>query len=135
MSRHESSIPAEWELVCGLEVHVELSTATKLFCGCANDSRHVTGRVDNSVPFPAFEVAQALINIGIAITNDFLQLRKQVVVRLTAIKQRDLVTAIDRILNRVRAKKPCATQEENLQALAALCLFRTSCCCKTQRGS
>ena len=33
---HESSIPDDWELVCGLEVHVELSTATKLFCGCAN---------------------------------------------------------------------------------------------------
>ena len=33
---HEPSIPHEWELVCGLEVHVELSTATKLFCGCQN---------------------------------------------------------------------------------------------------
>ena len=27
---------AGWELVVGLEAHVELSTATKLFCGCAN---------------------------------------------------------------------------------------------------
>ena len=27
----------EFEAVIGLEVHVELSTATKLFCGCAND--------------------------------------------------------------------------------------------------
>ena len=26
----------EWELVIGLEVHCELSTATKLFCGCPN---------------------------------------------------------------------------------------------------
>jgi aspartyl-tRNA(Asn)/glutamyl-tRNA(Gln) amidotransferase subunit B len=26
-----------WELVIGLEVHVELATATKLFCGCANE--------------------------------------------------------------------------------------------------
>ncbi len=26
-----------WELVVGLEVHVELATATKLFCGCANE--------------------------------------------------------------------------------------------------
>ena len=26
----------DWELVVGLEVHCELSTATKLFCGCAN---------------------------------------------------------------------------------------------------
>ena len=34
---HESSIPDDWELVVGLEVHVELSTKTKLFCGCANE--------------------------------------------------------------------------------------------------
>ncbi len=33
---HEPSIPEEWELIVGLEVHVELSTKTKLFCGCAN---------------------------------------------------------------------------------------------------
>lgn len=26
----------QWEIVVGLEVHVELATATKLFCGCAN---------------------------------------------------------------------------------------------------
>ena len=25
-----------WEIVIGLEVHAELATATKLFCGCAN---------------------------------------------------------------------------------------------------
>ena len=36
MSPREPSIPASWELVVGLEVHVELATATKLFCGCAN---------------------------------------------------------------------------------------------------
>jgi aspartyl-tRNA(Asn)/glutamyl-tRNA(Gln) amidotransferase subunit B len=28
---------ASWETVIGLEVHVELATATKLFCGCANE--------------------------------------------------------------------------------------------------
>ena len=33
---HEQALPSDWELVVGLEVHVELSTATKLFCGCAN---------------------------------------------------------------------------------------------------
>ena len=32
----EAVLPEGWELVVGLEVHVELSTATKLFCGCAN---------------------------------------------------------------------------------------------------
>ena len=29
-------IKAGWEIVIGLEVHAELATATKLFCGCAN---------------------------------------------------------------------------------------------------
>ncbi len=32
----EQALAEGWELVVGLEVHVELSTATKLFCGCAN---------------------------------------------------------------------------------------------------
>jgi aspartyl-tRNA(Asn)/glutamyl-tRNA(Gln) amidotransferase subunit B len=32
----EPTMPYGWELVVGLEVHVELDTATKLFCGCAN---------------------------------------------------------------------------------------------------
>ncbi|MGD9792926.1 MAG: hypothetical protein AB7V43_05555, partial [Acidimicrobiia bacterium] len=26
----------DWELVVGLEVHAELHTATKIFCGCPN---------------------------------------------------------------------------------------------------
>ncbi len=32
----EPVLPEGWELVVGLEVHVELETATKLFCGCPN---------------------------------------------------------------------------------------------------
>ncbi len=30
------AIKEGWEIVCGLEVHCELKTATKLFCACAN---------------------------------------------------------------------------------------------------
>ena len=40
MSVHEPTLPDEWELVVGLEVHVELHTATKLFCGCPNEFTH-----------------------------------------------------------------------------------------------
>ena len=32
----EPSLPEGWEQIVGLEVHVELDTETKLFCGCAN---------------------------------------------------------------------------------------------------
>jgi aspartyl-tRNA(Asn)/glutamyl-tRNA(Gln) amidotransferase subunit B len=31
-----SDVPEGWELICGLEVHCELATVTKLFCGCRN---------------------------------------------------------------------------------------------------
>ncbi|NNE73029.1 MAG: Asp-tRNA(Asn)/Glu-tRNA(Gln) amidotransferase subunit GatB [Acidimicrobiales bacterium] len=34
---HEDALGPDWELICGLEVHVELSTRTKLFCGCRNE--------------------------------------------------------------------------------------------------
>ena len=31
-----TALPGDWEMVVGLEVHTELKTATKMFCGCAN---------------------------------------------------------------------------------------------------
>ena len=30
------TLPDGWEMVVGLEVHTELKTATKMFCGCEN---------------------------------------------------------------------------------------------------
>lgn len=32
-----------YELVCGMEVHAELKTASKMFCGCKNDPFHAPG--------------------------------------------------------------------------------------------
>ena len=34
--REEPTMSGDWEMVIGLEVHSELKTATKLFCGCRN---------------------------------------------------------------------------------------------------
>ena len=36
-SDNNAVLPDGWQIVIGLEVHAELDTATKLFCGCANE--------------------------------------------------------------------------------------------------
>src|SRR5690606_32717962 len=36
-SLHRSTVKEGWELVVGLEVHVELNTTTKMWCGCSAD--------------------------------------------------------------------------------------------------
>ena len=33
---------SQYHLVCGLEIHLELNTASKMFCGCANDPFHTS---------------------------------------------------------------------------------------------
>ncbi|MGE5227321.1 MAG: Asp-tRNA(Asn)/Glu-tRNA(Gln) amidotransferase GatCAB subunit B, partial [Planctomycetaceae bacterium] len=65
----------EWETVIGLECHVELSTKTKMFCGCAN----VFGAEPNtntcpvcvghpgSLPVPNREAIARIVKIGLAL--------------------------------------------------------------------
>ena len=38
MSAVRSAIPEGWEAVIGLEIHVQLSTRSKMFCRCPNES-------------------------------------------------------------------------------------------------
>jgi aspartyl-tRNA(Asn)/glutamyl-tRNA(Gln) amidotransferase subunit B len=68
----------EWETVIGLECHVELSTKTKMFCGCAN----VFGAEPNtntcpvcvghpgSLPVPNREAIARIVKIGLALGSE-----------------------------------------------------------------
>ena len=67
----------EWETVIGLECHVELSTATKMFCPCRNvfgeDPNTVTCPVcmghPGSLPVPNAEAIRRIIKIGLALDS------------------------------------------------------------------
>ena len=67
-----------WETVIGLECHVELSTKTKMFCGCLNEF----GAPPNtnvcpvclghpgSLPVPNREAIDSIIKIGLALDSE-----------------------------------------------------------------
>ena len=65
----------EWETVIGLECHVELSTRTKMFCGCRNTfgdepNTHtcpVCLGQPGSLPVPNREAIRRIITIGLAL--------------------------------------------------------------------
>ncbi len=68
----------EWETVIGLECHVELSTKTKMFCGCANvfgaESDTNTCPVcvghPGSLPVPNREAIARIVKIGLALGSE-----------------------------------------------------------------
>jgi aspartyl-tRNA(Asn)/glutamyl-tRNA(Gln) amidotransferase subunit B len=69
---------SEWETVIGLECHVELSTRTKMFCGCLN----AFGQEPNtnvcpicmghpgSLPVPNREAIERIMKIGLALHSE-----------------------------------------------------------------
>src|SRR5213595_210330 len=74
--RRRSSMTApEWELVCGLEVHVHLKTRTKMFCRCALEY----GAAENThtcpvclahpgaLPVPNARAIEMTIRLGLAL--------------------------------------------------------------------
>src|SRR2546423_5045361 len=68
-------MPDEMETVIGLECHVELSTATKMFCGCRNEfgappTTHacpVCLGPPGSLPVPNEKAIEYTIRIGLAL--------------------------------------------------------------------
>ncbi len=67
-----------WELVAGLEVHTELSTATKLFCGCRNAFGDVPNTntcpvclgLPGSLPVLNAEAVELAARVGVALGSD-----------------------------------------------------------------
>ncbi|MFL5796960.1 MAG: Asp-tRNA(Asn)/Glu-tRNA(Gln) amidotransferase subunit GatB [Actinomycetota bacterium] len=65
----------EWETVIGLECHVELSTATKMFCGCANafgaepntNVCEVCLGHPGTLPVPNETAIEYIVRIGLAV--------------------------------------------------------------------
>ena len=68
-------VMADYEPVIGLEVHVELSTATKMFCGCSTDTEKdpntnvcpVCLGLPGSMPAINGHAVESAIRIGLAL--------------------------------------------------------------------
>ncbi len=66
---------ADWETVIGLECHVELSTRTKMFCGCRNEFGAEPNTLTcpvclghpGSLPVPNREAIARIVKIGLAL--------------------------------------------------------------------
>jgi aspartyl-tRNA(Asn)/glutamyl-tRNA(Gln) amidotransferase subunit B len=66
---------AEWETVIGLECHVELSTRTKMFCGCRNEFGAEPDTLTcpvclghpGSLPVPNREAIARIVKVGVAL--------------------------------------------------------------------
>ena len=69
---------AEWETVIGLECHVELSTRTKMFCGCPNEFGAepntnvcpVCLGQPGSLPVPNGEAIRRIVKVGLALDSE-----------------------------------------------------------------
>ena len=82
----------EYEVVIGLEVHVELNTKTKIFCGCSTEfggapNTHVCpvcSGMPGSLPVLNREVVNKAISVGLLQTVR-LQETQSLTVRITSI--------------------------------------------------
>ena len=69
---------ADWETVIGLECHVELSTRTKMFCGCRNEFGAEPNTLTcpvclghpGSLPVPNREAIARIVKVGVALGSE-----------------------------------------------------------------
>ncbi|GHU78984.1 aspartyl/glutamyl-tRNA(Asn/Gln) amidotransferase subunit B [Clostridia bacterium] len=74
----------DWEMVAGLEVHVELATKSKIFCGCINDfggepNTHVCpvcSGMPGVLPVLNRQVVEFAVRTGLALGCDITRLNK-----------------------------------------------------------
>src|SRR3989344_2042470 len=66
----------KYELVIGLEVHVQLNTKTKMFCACLNDPNEKRPNVNvcpiclahpGTLPVPNIEAVKKVMKVGLAL--------------------------------------------------------------------
>lgn len=71
--------PMEYELVIGLEIHAELNTTTKMFCGCKNDPLEHHPNVNicpvcmahpGTLPVINRDAVEKVIRVGLALQGD-----------------------------------------------------------------
>ena len=90
--------------------------------------------IDHSIPVPAFEARQPVVNFRVTIADDLLEVREHVGVGPATIEQCDLVAAVDRELHGVRTEEPRTAKEQYSPLVLCLRERRTEHRPRTRRS-